>query len=78
MFVFPCGRAENSGPMGLVHDGEETSPAANELMCRDPVDLEPFRRLRDVVEGDVEEWRLDGEGVEHVLGEVGQTVLFML
>ena len=62
--------------MSLVHDRENTFPAAHELMFRDMVNLEPFRRWRDVVEGDVEGRRLGGEGVEHVLGEVGRNVLW--
>ena len=62
--------------MGLVHDCEDAYPASNELMSRDLVDLEPFRQWRDVVEGDVEGWRLGGEGVELVLGEVGRKVLW--
>ena len=45
-------------------------------MSRNLVDLEPFRRWRDVVEGDVEGRRLGGEGVEHVRGEVGRKVLW--
>ena len=53
--------------MGLVHDREDASPAANELVSRDLVDLEPLRRWRDIVKGDVERRRLGGEGVEHVL-----------
>ena len=61
--------------MGLVHDCKDASPAANELMSGDLVDLEPFRWLRDV-EKDVEERRLGGEGVEHVLGDVGRKVLW--
>ena len=48
--------------MGFVHDRENASPAANELTSRDLVDLEPFRRWRDVVEGDVEGRRPGGEG----------------
>ena len=62
--------------MGLVHGGENASPAANELMSRDLVDLERFRRWRDVVAGDVEGRRLGGEGVEHVLSEVGRKALW--
>ena len=62
--------------MGFVHDHENASPAANELMSRDLVDLEAFRRRRDVVEGDVEGRGPGGEGVEHVLGEVGREVLW--
>ena len=73
-FVFP-GRAEESGPMGFVHDREDTSPAANELMPRDLVDLKAFRRWRDVVEGDVEGRGLGGERVEDVLGKVGRKML---
>ena len=62
--------------MGHVHDRESASPAANKLMSRDLVDLEPFRRWRDVVEGDVEGRRHGGEGVEHVFGDIGQKVLW--
>ena len=62
--------------MSLVHDHEDAFPAANELMSRDLVDLEPFRRWRDVVEGDVEGRGLGGEGVEHVLGEVGRKMIW--
>ena len=73
--MFP-GRAEKSGPMGLVHDREDAFRAANELMFRDLVDLEPSRRWRDIVKGDVEGRGLGEEGVEHVLGEVGRDVLW--
>ena len=45
-------------------------------MSRDLADLEPFRRWRDVVKGGAEGRRLGGEGVEHVLGEVGRKVLW--
>ena len=38
-FVSPR-RAEESCPLGFVHDGDDASPAANELMPRDLVDLE--------------------------------------
>ena len=62
--------------MGLVHGRENASPAANELISGDQVDLEPFRRWRDVVEGDVKGRRLGGEGVEHVLCEGGRKVLW--
>lgn len=62
--------------MGLVHDDENAPPAANELVPRDLVDLDPFRRLRDVVEGDVELRKLIGGGVDHVLDEVGRKALW--
>ena len=45
-------------------------------MSRDLVDLAPFRQGRDVVEGDAGGRRLGGEGVEHVIGEVGRKVLW--
>ena len=61
--------------MSFVHNGDDTSPAANELMPRVLVDLEAFRRWRDVVERDVEGRGLSGEGVEYVFGEVGRKVL---
>ena len=61
--------------MGFVHDGDDTSPATNELMPRDLVDLEAFRRWTDVVDRGVEGRGLCGEGVEHVFGEVGRKVL---
>ena len=64
--------------MTFVHDSENTSPAANELMSRDPIYLEAFRRWRYVVEGDVKERALRGEGVRHVLGEVGRKMLWYL
>ena len=56
--------------MGFVHDRENASPAANELMSRDLVDLEAFRRWRDVVEGDVKGRGIGGE-VEHVRERAG-------
>ena len=62
--------------MRLVHDGENTPPATNELMSRDPFDLEAFGRWGDVVEGDVERRGLGRKGVEHVLGEVGWEVFW--
>ena len=46
-FVFPR-RYEESRPVSFVHDGDYTSPAANELMPRDLVDLEAFRRWRNI------------------------------
>ena len=61
--------------MSFVHDGDDTSPAANELVTRDLVDLEALRRWRDVVDRDVEGRGLRGEGVEHVFGEAGRKVL---
>ena len=61
--------------MSFVHDGNDTYPAANELVPRDLVDLETSRRWRDVVDRDVEGRGLCGEGVEHVFGEVGRKVL---
>ena len=61
--------------MSVVHDGDDTSPAANELMSRDLVNLEAFRGWRDVVDRDVEGRRLCGEGVEHVSSEVDRKVL---
>ena len=75
--MFPR-KAEQSRPVGLVHDRENASPAAKELMFRNVVDLEPFRRWRYVVEGDVEGRRHGGERVEHVFGEVGRKVLWYL
>ena len=62
--------------MGLVHDREDASPATNEFTSRDLIDLEPSRRWRDVVEGDVEGRGLGGEGVKHALGEVGRKMLW--
>ena len=62
--------------MGLVHDREDASPAANKLMSRDLVDIEPFRRRRDVIKGDVEGRGLGGEGVEHVLGGASRNLLW--
>ena len=44
-------------------------------MFRILTDLEAFRRWRDAVEGDVKGRGLGGEGIEHVLGEVGRKVL---
>ena len=40
--------AEKSDTMGFVHDREDASPAANELMSRDLVDLEPFKEDNDI------------------------------
>ena len=60
--------------MSFVHDGDDNSPAANELVPRDLVDVGAFRRWRDVVDRDVEGRGLCGEGVEYVLGEVGRKV----
>ena len=40
--------------MGFVHDRDNAYPAANELLSRDLVDLEAFRRQRDVIQGDAE------------------------
>ena len=51
--MFPR-RAEESGPVCFVHDGDNASPAENELMSRNLVDLEAFGQRRDVVKGDVE------------------------
>ena len=42
-FVF-LRRVDASSPISFVHDGDDTSPAANELMPRYLVDLEAFRR----------------------------------
>ena len=61
--------------MRFVRDGDDTSPAANELVPRDLVDVEAFRPWCDVVNRDVEGRGLCGEGVEHVFGEVGPKVL---
>ena len=61
--------------MVIVHYRENASPAANELVSRDLVDLEAFRWWRDVVEGDVDGRGLGGEEVEHVLGQVGRNIL---
>ena len=58
--------------MIVVHDGDDTSPAAKELMLRDLLDREVFRRWRDVVDRGVEGRGLCGEGVEQVFGEVGR------
>ena len=63
-FVF-LRRVDASSPISFVHDGDDTSPAANELMPRDLVDLEAFWWWRDV-DRDVEGWGLCGEGVERV------------
>ena len=60
--------------MSFIHDGDDTSPAENELMPRDLVDFEVFRRWRDVVDRDVEGRGRCGEGVEHVFGVVGRKV----
>ena len=45
VFVF-SGRAEEFGPTGFLHGRENASPAANELMFRDSIDVEAFRRWR--------------------------------
>ena len=68
-------RAKESGPVYFVHDDENASPAANELISLDRIDPEAFRRWRDVVKGDVEGWGLSGKCVERVLGEVGRGAL---
>ena len=65
-----------SGTMGFVHDRENASPAANELMSRNLFDHEAFRRWRDVIESDAEGRGLEGEGVEHVLGEVDRKIIW--
>ena len=62
--MFPR-KAEEFYLISFVHDGDDTSPAANELMPRDLVDLEAFWWWRDV-DRDVEGWGLCGEGVERV------------
>ena len=62
--------------MNLVLDREDPSQVANELVSPNLIDLEPFRRWRDFVESDVERRGLGGEGVEHVLGEVGRKMLW--
>ena len=61
--------------MSFVHDGNDTYPAANELVPRDLVDLETSRRWRDVVDRDVEgaypsegELGLENGGVGAFLG----------
>ena len=65
-----------SGTMGFVHDRENASPAAKELMSRGVFDHEAFRRWRDIIEGNAEGRGLGGEGVEHVLGEVGRNMIW--
>ena len=68
-------RAKKSGPMRFVHDGENTTTAANALVSCDLLDLETFARRCYVVEGDVERRGLGRKRVEHVLGEVSRKVL---
>ena len=61
--------------MGFAHDRDNASPAANELLSRNLVDLEAFRRNRDVVEGDVEGRRLEGEYVQRVIVSRGSCMV---
>ena len=68
-------RAEDSGAKSFVHDGDDNSPAANELVPRDLVDVGVFRRWNDVVARDVEGRGLCGGGVDHVLGRAAATCL---
>ena len=51
-FAFPR-RAEESLPMSLVENRNNTTTAANKLVARDLFDLEAFRWRCDVVCGEV-------------------------